>query len=43
MIINSVLESFMKSRFDAIQVRTSAIHFSIVLTAFASEEGLNDT
>ena len=43
MIINSVLESLMKSRFDTIQLRTSAIHFSIVLTAFACEVGLNDT
>ena len=43
MTINSVLESLMKSRFDSIQLRTSAIHFSIVLTAFACEIGLNDT
>ena len=43
MIINSVLESLMKSQFDAIQLRTSAIHFSIVLTAFTCEEGLIDT
>ena len=29
MIINSVLESLMKSRFDTIHLRKSAIHFSI--------------
>ena len=42
-IINLVLESLMKSRFDGIQLRTSAIDFSIVLTAFDCEIGLNDT
>ena len=43
MIINSGLESLMKSRFDTIRLRTSTIHFSIVLTAFACDVGLNDT
>ena len=43
MIINSVLESLMKSRFDTIQLRTSAIDFSIILTAFSWQLGLNDT
>ena len=43
LIINFVLESLMKSQFDAIQLRTSAMHFSIVLTAFTCEVGLIDT
>ena len=43
MIINSVLESLMKSRFHSIQLRTSAIQLSIVLTAVVCEVGLNDT